>query len=122
MSIFFIFIIVAIMRPAFVRSPVVRSGSPHALAHDGWPRAQFGSRVGEAPALRDPHERVELVEVPERRGESHFCIPESRRRFGFRFDWRGCVKRRRTMPASQRPMKSAAPSPGPLRNNSCSEI
>jgi hypothetical protein len=50
----------------------------HPLADDRWRCAQFGGSLGKAPALRDPHERVELVQVPQHCGKRHLAILWSR--------------------------------------------
>src|SRR5882724_2236887 len=49
----------------------------HPLADDRWPRAKLGSGFGEALALGDPDERVELVQVPEHRSHRHLSIHQS---------------------------------------------
>src|SRR5215212_4216506 len=46
----------------------------HPLADDRWPGAQLGRSFGEALALGDPEERIELVQVPEHSGNGHLSI------------------------------------------------
>jgi len=49
----------------------------HPLADDRWPGAQLGSSFGEALALCDADERIELVQVPEHRGNRHLSSHQS---------------------------------------------
>src|SRR3954471_15781954 len=50
----------------------------HPLADDRWRRAQLGGSFGKAAALRDSHERVELVQVPQHCGQRHLAVPWNR--------------------------------------------